>query len=176
MLKNTIITAVVAALLGAIVVVVATPERVTKEVVREVVEQVGAISSPDIMSNWLGLGGGRVWNYTIPFTTSTTTVCAITSPAATSTLLFGGVLFTTSSTTASTVTLAKATTAFATTTSLGASALTANGQGYVVASTTGSHIFSPSTYFVVGMAGGVGNFSPVGSCTATFIELPSLSR
>lgn len=107
--------------------------------------------------------------------TGTTTVCAIQSPNATSTLTEGSALFTVSSTSASTVQLAKATTAFATTTSLGQGIFAANAQGTVIASTTpslvatdGSQVFSPNTWFVVGMTGGQGTFSPTGVCTAEF--------
>lgn len=105
----------------------------------------------------------------------TTTVCAIQSPNATSTLTEASALFTTSSTTGSTVTLAKATTAFATTTSLGSASIAAGAQGTVIASSTPSsvaldpaQVFSPNTWFVVGMAGNTGTFSPVGVCTIEF--------
>lgn len=108
-------------------------------------------------------------------TQATTTVCAIQSPNATSTLTMGSILFTVSSTTASTVTMAKATTAFATTTSLGSAAVAANAQATLIASSTplgstadGSTVFSPNNWFVVSMAGGTGSFSPTGVCTVEF--------
>lgn len=133
---------------------------------------VGASTSPDISSPYISFGDVRLWaSHTGSLNQATTTICALQSPASTSTLVRGTILLTVSSTTASTITLAKATTPYATTTSLGASAITANGQGYAVASTTGSHIFAPNTYFVVGMAGGTGTFSPTGSCNATWQEL-----
>jgi hypothetical protein len=106
--------------------------------------------------------------------TATTTVCSIKSPAATSTLRVGAVTLTTSSTTASIVTLAKATTAYATTTALSRLALAANAQATHFASTSAGStdiIFSPNTYFVVGMEGGAGTFSPVGACTAVFTRI-----
>jgi len=130
----------------------------------------GAVSSPDIMSPYFSFGGVRHWaGRTDSLTQATTTVCALQSPSATSTLETAFINFTVSSTTASTVTLAKATTAYATTTSLGAITLSANAQGIAVASTTGSHIFSPNTWFVVGMAGGIGTFSPTGTCQAVWV-------
>jgi hypothetical protein len=121
------------------------------------------------------IGGATLSSVKESLTTATTTVCAIQSPAATSTLIYGAVNFTTSSTTASTVTLAKSATAFATTTSLGASAIAANAQGIIVASSTPTAgqttVFGPSEWFVVGMQGGVGTFSPVGSCVATWQQI-----
>jgi len=141
------------------------------------VEPVGAVSSPDIASPYFSYGGVRHWGRkTTSLTQATTTVCAIQSPASTSTLMYGSIQFTTSSTTASTVTLAKATTAYATTTSLGSASVAANGYATVVSKRTAAggdaldETFAPNTYFVVGMAGGVGTFSPAGTCEATWIE------
>lgn len=113
---------------------------------------------------------------------STTTPCAIQSPAATSTLQIGSVKFTVGTSTAMTVTMAKAATAFATTTLLGqAVAIAAGAQGTLVASTTASNlvnndfVFAPSQWFVVGVAGAITagdaagtGFVPAGSCTAEF--------
>jgi hypothetical protein len=143
-------------------------------------QPLGAIAGPDIPSSYLkwGLGHGvRVWANAVPFTTATTTVCAIQSPAATSTLRSAGVRFTVSSTTASLVTLNKSTTAFATTTLIGEEmAVSANAQATIVATTTTAQdeaevtTFGPNEWFVVGMEGGVGTFSPSGVCHATFEE------
>jgi hypothetical protein len=108
---------------------------------------------------------------------ATTTVCAIQSPAATTTLQSAGISFTVGSTTAAIVSLAKATSAFATTTSLGQASLAANAQGTFTASTTklldvpldGLSVFAPSTWFVVGMAGlGSQTYTPTGVCQAVF--------
>ncbi len=134
-------------------------------------------TNPDIPSTYLKWGQGfgvRLYASSLPLTTSTTTVCAIQSPAATSTLQSGGVLFTTSSTTAAVVTLAKATTAFATTTVIGNEyTIAADGQALIIASTTptdGVTVFAPSSWFVVGMQGAPDFYSPVGRCHATFEE------
>lgn len=107
---------------------------------------------------------------------ATTTVCAIKSPAATSTLVRASASFSVSSTTASIVAMTKSATAFATTTLIGGGALAANAQGTFNATTTlttetsldGTRVFGPSQYLVVGMQGGVGTFSPTGWCNATF--------
>lgn len=130
------------------------------------------------------------------FTQATTTVCAIQAPAATSTMIDGGANFSISSTSASFVTIAKATTQYATTTILATSTVSANAQGYSDAMATSSNpsgvtatplsistanqlvltdrTFAPNTWMVVGMAptaaqsGGGATFSPVGYCHATF--------
>jgi hypothetical protein len=135
---------------------------------------VGALTGPDIPYPFFGVGGVREHKASITLKTATTTVCAIQSPVATSTLKFAGVRFATASTTASTVTLAKAATAYATTTSLGSAVIAANAQGTVLASTSpttsldDSVVFAPSQWFVVGMAGNIGTFSPTGTCQATW--------
>lgn len=138
--------------------------------------KLGGVSGPDTYFSYVANNNLQTYGETKGFTTATTTVCAHKSPAATSTLVFAGVNFTVSSSTASLVTLAKATTAYATTTFLGSVSLSANAQGYVMATTSlpvGSAVFSPNTYFVVGMQdstpqAGAGTFSPVGTCSAEF--------
>lgn len=124
------------------------------------------------------VGGFKTNSVTKDLTTSTTTVCAIQSPSATSTLVGGGIRMTTSSTTASTVTIAKATTAFATTTLINSASVSANAQATVLAASTTvssleqtNRIFAPNTWLVFGMAGGTGTFSPVGSCSASFDQI-----
>lgn len=103
----------------------------------------------------------------------TTTICAIQSPAATTTLRNFVATFTIASTSAQTITMAKAANAFATTTNLtGNVAIAASGQATVVASTTiPIAIIAPSQWLVVGQAGGAGGASlnvPIGTCQAVF--------
>ena len=117
----------------------------------------------------------QVWA-TVSYGSATTTPAAIRSPlTATSTLIFGACNFDVSSTTAMTITLAKAATAFATTTVLASEALATGLQATIVASTTpsvsidGTRVFGPGEWFVMGMAGGTGNFSPTGACDVGWI-------
>lgn len=144
----------------------------------------GAVSSPEIPSPYFGFGDVRWWAGKMETAQATTTVCAIQSPVATSTLVGGGVSLSVSSTTASTVTVAKATTAFATTTLLRTVSVSANAQAqFPLASTTSvasaaaweleqvNLTFAPNTWLVVGMAGGVGTFSPTGTCTAVWQQV-----
>ena len=138
-------------------------------------QTVGAISSPDFMSDYFKVGGVMTVGKRLSMKTGTTTVCAIQSPSGTSTLKSFVANFIVSSTTASRVVIAKATTAFATTTAIGVAELAANAQGTVRATTTlvtsldGDTTFAPNTYVVVGMQGGVGSFSPTGACNAEFL-------
>ena len=107
-----------------------------------------AVSSPDIPSPYLTYGGVRRWaRYDRDLTQASTTVCAIQSPVSTSTLISGGITFTESSTTAMTITMAKAATPYATTTSLGEGLLAADIFGTFVASTTPNWILLPPTKF-----------------------------
>lgn len=160
-MKNYLVSAVIA------IVAVAVGFAVVKPV--QNITNLGAVS---VLNSPLEVNGAEVYLESKALTTATTTVCAIKSPAATSTLTFGAVNFVVSSSTAATIHLAKATTPFATTTSLGSVTLGAGAQGMVVASTSpaagAATVFSPNTYLVVGMQGGVGTFSPTGRCTATF--------
>jgi hypothetical protein len=126
------------------------------------------------VQNGVSVGGLFTTATRVAMATGTTTVCAIQSPNATTTLTEASALFTVSSASASTVYLAKATTAFATTTSLGFAALAAGAQGTVIASTTpssvtvdGAQVFAPNSWFVVGMTG-LTTYSPTGVCTAEF--------
>ncbi len=142
---------------------------------------VGAVTGPDSYFDYVANNDLQKFGQTKPLTTATTTVCAIKSPTATSTLTFGGIKFVVSTTSASVVTLAKASSAFATTTLIGQQSIGANAQGtIVVASSTpsanatfldGLMTFAPNTYFVVGMQGNPGTYSPVGSCSAEFVRI-----
>ena len=135
----------------------------------------GSVSGPEITSDFLSVNGVETHYRYSKFNSATTTVLALRSPlSATSTLDSFVCNFAVSSTTASTVHIAKATTAFATTTNINTYAIGADAQATIVASTTGSvagdaTIFAPGTYAVVGMTGGAGTFSPTGGCSAEFI-------
>jgi hypothetical protein len=128
----------------------------------------GALVGPEATNPYQCFNGSCTFYNRIPFKTATTTVCAIKSPNATSSLDVGsGLHFQTSSTSATTVTIARATTPYATTTLISSHSIAANARASIVATSTPA-IFPPNTYFVVGMAGGVGTFSPSGACHADF--------
>lgn len=108
----------------------------------------------------------------------TTTVCAIQSPLATSTLIAGYIQENVSSSTASTVTIAKSSTAFATTTLINSVAVSANAQATILAASTTvsaleqtNRTFAPGQWLVFGQQGGVGTFSPSGVCGAQWLAV-----
>ena len=135
-------------------------------------EALGASASPDSPFSWESVGGVRRFYGSMAMNTATTTVCAIQSPAVTSTLTYFSAVWDVSSSTASTVTLAQAANAFATTTQLGVNhSIAADAQSILVASSTAlsaNNILAPSQFVVIGMKGGSGTFSPVGYCKAEF--------
>ena len=147
-----------------------------KEITHEV--KTGAVVSNDLDGNYFSYGGVRHYGLRADLAQGTTTVCAIQSPAGTSSLRAFGISETVSSTTASVTTTTKATTAFATTTLLGAQvAVAANAQAMIVGSTTaaqntaGADVFAPNTWIVFGQQGGTGTFSPTGQCYATWVQM-----
>jgi hypothetical protein len=137
----------------------------------------GAISSPDIPSPYLSFGGVRRWaGHSESLNQATTTVCAIQAPAATSTLISGGIRLSVSSTTSSTITIAKASTATATTTIIATGSVGANAQATILAASSTysagaltDRIFAPNQYLVFNMSTTTGGtFSPSGVCQATW--------
>lgn len=143
---------------------------------KDEVKPLGVNSGPQSDFPSFTVNGLEIFYNRIPLRQATTTVCAIKSPTATSTLIFGSITMTTSTTSASVIDLAKATTPYATTTRLNAKySLGAGKQATITASTTDSTvalsaIFAPNTYFVVNMVGGAGKaVSPVGTCVANFL-------
>lgn len=182
-MKNYLITAGIA--LGVVLLTLTLmPQKVINSV-----SQVGAVSSPDIMSPYFSFGGVRQWAaHKDSLNQASTTICSLQSPAATSTLLFADVKITTGTTTAVVLEMAKATTYAATTTRityapLGSGALiTLNA---FVASTTGAYgslgqqhtadetdlIFAPNTYLNVKYGNTLGSLNVfVGSCNAIWAE------
>lgn len=172
-IKNVIIAALVAGFLTAsgFYVVIANKQNADSESPKNF----GALAGPDIPSQYLKWGGGagiRIWPTAYPLTTSTTTVCSILSPAATSSLRSVGVQLTTSTTTSGVFTIAKGTHSNASTTLIAQAAITANAPLFLNGSTTADSIISiaPNTYINFSMSGGAGTFSPIGTCHATFEE------
>ena len=143
---------------------------------------VGAVASSDLMTNWFSFGGVRQWaSKAESLIQVSSTVCAIQGPAATSTLDHGSIRFTLASTTAVTVDLAKGTTQYATSTTIGSSmAVAGSAQATIVASSTGSVtngqlVFAPNEWFVVRInqysaSVGVGNV-PTGICQARWTNI-----
>lgn len=135
----------------------------------------GALAGPEISSPYLSVNGVTEWFGSVTMKTATTTVCAIQSPAVTSTLTYASAVWDVSSSTASISVMAKGADAFSTTTIIGTNyQMGANVKGFMVASSTaftsGANIFAPSQYLVLSMQGGSGTFSPTGYCKARFVS------
>lgn len=136
----------------------------------------GAVSGPDQTgSDHYSENGITSWPASAPFTQGTTTVCAIPSPAATSTLTLATFASSNVSTTTSVLTFALAANRYATTTQLGTNyAIAANSGAYVVSSTTnasGSIVIGPSQWVVMSLAGAGYTFFPTGQCQVRFTTL-----
>jgi hypothetical protein len=111
------------------------------------------IDSPDLTRN-----GVVTYEYRKALSRATTTVCAIRSPQATSTLVSTELKITTASSTAVVFSAAKATTAFATTTSLLEFSFGSGVQGsaYLPATSTAvdsKYVFAPNDWVVWGLEG-----------------------
>lgn len=128
----------------------------------------------DITSTSYTVNGITFTTVTQAIVAPTTTPCALPSPSATSTQVAAAMDVTTGTSTAGTVTIAKASTPYATTTVIGQGTIASGAQGTVLASTspTGGMkdlIFSPSDYTVFGVAGATAaGHTYVGTCSATF--------
>lgn len=138
--------------------------------------QVGAVSSPDIISPYFSFGGVRQWATHQSVAQATSTFCAMQSPAATTTLLRASVNLTFASSSAQNVVLTRASTQYATTTLLGQLSTPAGGQGVIVATTTTltDGIVAPNSWITAGWTGALGdgtNSAPVGTCNAIFVEV-----
>jgi hypothetical protein len=108
--------------------------------------------------------------YKIPLKTATTTPCAIQSPKATSTIIHASFSIGTGTSTANFVEIGKATTAFATTTSLGYLTIASGKSGTLVSTTTSQNdnlIIAPSNWVVTKMSQSYDQVPP-GVCEVIF--------
>ena len=171
-------------------------ETITKETILKD-KPVGALTGPILPYNDFGFGGVRFWgsgrSSDVGLQQGTSTICSLQAPTATSTLLnFTTHVHNATGTATLVLEVARATTAFATTTSLtfGTRALAAQSHQTFsfVASTTGSTNsliqtdprweFGPNEFLNVKVGGATGdvnsansaityaNYAPVGSCGA----------
>lgn len=136
---------------------------------------VGAVSTFNATPE-INLGGLRLVGLKKSLATATSTVCAIQSPSATSTLISAGVEFTLASSSAVVFEFSKSTTQYATSTRIGSLyGIAASARATVVASSTGSvagdgTIFAPSNWLVgkyYDVNNGTGNAS-TGQCYAVW--------
>ena len=131
----------------------------------------GALAGPDISSPYLSWGGVADYKASASMRTATTTLCAIQSPSATSSLVMASWKISAGTTTAATIDLATSTSRFATTTNLIAGTSVASGaQGSAAWRSSGSNsVLAPNTYVVVKTAGaGSGGYTYGGQCEGEF--------
>lgn len=142
---------------------------------------VGGLSSPNIQSDYLCVGGACSYFRHTDMSRGlnglgTTTVCALQSPAATSSLSYFSFGIQTGTSTAAVLTLATSTSRFSTTTYLTSYTLGANQQLYAAfaPTTTQATSYAPNTYVVLGVQGNVNvngsnnGFMFTGQCNGEF--------
>lgn len=135
----------------------------------------GSATGPEISSPYITVGGLTTYYGRQTLRPATTTPCALQGPASTSTLEIAQFQVTTGTSTATTWTIAQATTAFATTTSVGSFTVASGAQvsTSTIPSTLPGFVVSPNAYIVFGLAGIGGNSIPgsavAGTCSAEFI-------
>lgn len=138
----------------------------------------GALAGPDIQSPYLSVDG-LVHEYRrVGLSLATTTPCAVLSPSATSTLIHTSVEVRVASSTATVWSASKATTAFATTTSLLEFSLGSGAKGTMFLNATSTavdskFVFGPNEYLVWGLEGiadlDLTSDKLLGTCQAEFV-------
>lgn len=149
----------------------------------------GSASSPSVIDGCIDVEGIRTCYRKQAMRQATSTVCALRAPAATSTLVWGGISVRTASSSATIWDLAKASSGFATTTIIATSTIAASAQGAIAAASTtnatttqalaniqsfawtqesarriiADRIFGPREYFVVGVRAGISNSDTAGT-------------
>lgn len=132
----------------------------------------GSVTGPDRFFECETANGLRKCSFAKELTAASSTVCAIKSPASTSTLDWSGLSLRTPTSTAVTLRIATATTPFATTTVQYTVSLASGVLGGVAftPTSTSAQIFSPNTYIVWDAQGFVGADTTKfrGTCGAQF--------
>lgn len=179
--KHIAIGALALMLLTSLAFWIAQPTKVVQQVVDGAKQTFGA-NGPISPFNYSCVGGVCTYTATMSLTQAASTTCYLQSPAATSTLLNGGVRFTLASTSAVIVDLGRSANQYSTTTAIGTTYNVAAGaQAMIAASTTPTGgdavVFPPNTFFNVKFAQtGVGSAgagsAPTGTCSATWIAYP----
>src|SRR3990167_2754749 len=135
----------------------------------------GAIPGSSLEGPEFSVAGVTLFSKSDSLNRSSTSLCALRSPSATSTLRFGSVTLTTGTTTGIAIELGKGNQFDATTTSLGYAVLASLQRATLTASTTSSgvdltNVFSPNQYLVAKYGGALGTQNVlVGSCKAEWL-------
>lgn len=125
---------------------------------------VGAVASPDIMSKYINIGGALLQTQAMtPIQATSTVVCSMQSPAATSSLLSAGAGFTTATSGASSLSISIGSAPYVVGTVLSTTTVAANAQGFI--SIASSTRMSPNTFVVIAQQG-AGILNQSGNCSA----------
>ncbi len=150
------------------------------QVVKEVIKEIGAMPGNELPGPEFAVAGVKSFFVNQSMVTSTGTPCALKAPSASSTLVSASFDFQNASSTAVVLVMAKASTAYATTTQIGNTYLTTTAQTdlTLLASTTAADkaaqddIFEPNYWLVLSMANSGGTGGPYastkGTCKAEF--------
>ena len=167
---------VLAGILGSILLILGMYTQLPKSL--QVPQTFGALTGPDIPSQYLNWGGVPIWHFSMQMTQGTSTPCSFTSPAASSTLTSATTQFTGAiGYTTGWLWGTDRTNPTATTTALGTmlSVLSPDITGAIVASTTAGTVYPGGTRLNFNLststAGVNANFAPVGRCYAEFKEV-----
>lgn len=139
---------------------------------------VGATPGADFFYEILNFNGVNTMYKEVGMQKATTTLCAIKSPSATSTLDLATWQISVGTTTAATIDIGTSTNAYATSTTLVASTAVASGaQGYAKWSTVGGgvndNIMAPNSWVLVRVNEvGLNGYKYTGACEASFTQLP----
>lgn len=133
---------------------------------------VGSITGPVIPFPYHTWGGVTSYRSHTAMQTATTTLCAIQTPSATSTVTFSGWSITTGTSTAATIDIGIGSTAYATTSTLvsGTSVNSgATGAAAYAAANGTTAVVGPNKYLIVKTNGaGLGGYTYTGTCSAEF--------
>lgn len=177
-IKATIISAVVALVVagGFVLTFEPTEQIIDKTITRNV--PVGSVSSPDIPSPYLQWGGVNHWAQGTALSgAASTTICALQSPTASSSLQNFGIRLNTGTTTSMTLKAYKSASRFLTTTQFTDNVtLPSNTEvvAYATTTTANNLAFTGGDWIVVTAtvaAGGNGTSSPTGYCQAEWTSL-----
>lgn len=140
-----------------------------------VVEKPGAVSGPDLSSPYFAVNGLSTFYNHVPMQVGTTTLCAMKSPAATSSVELAGFNISIGTSTAASIDIGYGTTPYATSTNLASAIAIGSGAlgGSMFFPTAGNgSIVGPNTWLVVKTAGvGLGGYTYRGTCDAEFTVL-----
>lgn len=143
----------------------------SKTVIERVQEsgKVGGLNSPDLFIGNARLSSGHVDSL---YQATTSILCSLNSPSSTSTLISADIQLTTSTGTVQSLMLARGSAQYVASTFLSSTSVTANTVKTLEAvgtTTVGGLQFSPNTYLIGMIGGGMGLTTHSGSCNAVWM-------